>query len=459
MSVRRLSPTANLLRTSRLFALPPPLPRPVSELTGTVPDSDTATLPYPTHAAIETSDSAFQKGEWGLKRSLPLKATTRSSTRHIQIENVDSLDHITDFGSTSAYTKTLEKWQEMDLSLSKAGRNTREPPRSVFESDYDTTDVRKRTLDEERWKFEGPWLKGQTLGEFTGFVEKSVKRRRSEFRRFLRKECARKKLNYLRIKQIEQGAGEGDFKSPDPVSDDELEYFIGQLRRAPSELFRYVQDFLDLPREPPQKATISHLDISDTGPPLTHPSAGLSYLRSHSHTFNHPQYGPQEHKPPFEARVLASGIDARGYKQHYSVFGIGGVTAQHFTDNLFANRKAAEAAPDPDIKGGSKTWLQVNKAGVDPQGRIELGIKKAETSSQLAKDIDIMSKKTEFAAQSSQTTTRLDSPSGRPSNQNKQTYGLDFGHVRKKEEVQPMEEGDEIMPILYETMQGTSRVS
>lgn len=72
MSVARLSPTANLLRNSKLFALPPalslPPARPTAEPTAT---SDTATTLYPIKAALETPTSSLHVGDWGLKRALP----------------------------------------------------------------------------------------------------------------------------------------------------------------------------------------------------------------------------------------------------------------------------------------------------------------------------------------------------------------------------------------------------
>lgn len=74
MSVERrgseTAPTAQLLRSSRLFSLPPPLPRPKQEdRRGTgVETSDTAITPYPTYQIITTPGSSRSRGDWGLKR-------------------------------------------------------------------------------------------------------------------------------------------------------------------------------------------------------------------------------------------------------------------------------------------------------------------------------------------------------------------------------------------------------
>ena len=85
MALRRqsLSPTANLLRNSRLFSLPNPLPRPVVGETvgaGITKASDSATLPYPTHQAIVTTRSSLARGDWGLKRNLPARARVLQSS-------------------------------------------------------------------------------------------------------------------------------------------------------------------------------------------------------------------------------------------------------------------------------------------------------------------------------------------------------------------------------------------
>src|SRR5947207_4919817 len=107
----RVSPAANLLRKSRLFALPPSLSPPVQPPTSSqVSESDTATLPYPIRAAIETPRSSLARGDWGLKRPLPSKSTTTSSSSPVvRVNYLDTFEHITDFESAADHTVTLEK--------------------------------------------------------------------------------------------------------------------------------------------------------------------------------------------------------------------------------------------------------------------------------------------------------------------------------------------------------------
>lgn len=147
MSSKVSSPTATLLRNSRLFSLPPTLPRPLNDLMGHVQSnnlSDTASLPYPTQQAIATTPAALGRGDWGLKRPLPLKSTTKTSTPIYRINALDTREHITDFESASDLSLTLEKIQALHMPITTQAPRTKisrsEPTHSVFDSSADNTD-------------------------------------------------------------------------------------------------------------------------------------------------------------------------------------------------------------------------------------------------------------------------------------------------------------------------------
>ena len=459
MSVRKLSPTANLLRTSRLFSMPPPLPRPITEsdVTATY-GSDTATLPYPIHAAIETTEPALGRGDWGLKRQLPLRSTTRTSTPHIYIKNLDSIDHITDFGSAADHTRTLEKWQEMDLSFSKSGQNVTAPLKSVFDSDYDNTQTKAGSWNHERWRFQGPWLPGQTHGEFTGYVHKKVKERRLEFRGFLRDVRARALTATRRRELIESGEDQEILGQLDDdrieVSDEELEKYIKQLRKDPLRLNRYIEVFLDLPREfRGPRASSVYEALEHRGPLSTHPSAGLSYLRSHSHTVNHPLYGPQENKPPVQARVLHPQVDSSGYKRSYAILGIGGVATSD-GKRTFDKQDEKDGVKnfDPDIEGGGKLYVHLRKASISPAGHIELGNQRAETNALYALGVQEINLP-RAAAASARDRSMPDLTQRNVRTRNRQSYGLEnLGDVKKSERPLPLSEGTNMQEILRSAM-------
>ena len=367
--MRRLSPTAHLLRTSRLFSLPPPLPRPSSDLTASANyESDTATLPYPIHAAIETTNSSLSRGDWGLKRPLPLKSTTRTSTPTIHIDNVDSIDQITDFSSAADHVLTLRKWQELGtpLSISEEKKEI-DYVRSVFESKYDNTFQDDSDPSKQRWKYRGPWLAGKTEGEFKVYVERDIKSRRLDFKRYLGGRLVEERTMARRREATERGE-KSEGLVPVTVSEEEVEDFVRRLRNDEQKLHKLVEEYLDLPRDRGSASSV----YDKKGPPATHPSAGLSYLRTSSHTYNHPLLGPQEDPAPVQARVIRPQTTAANFKYDKALIGVGGIVAEDVRHS-FGRDSTGVTNYDPDKPGGAKVYINVpSRASVDPRGRIEI---------------------------------------------------------------------------------------
>ncbi|KAF2275695.1 uncharacterized protein EI97DRAFT_434113 [Westerdykella ornata] len=227
MALRRqnLSPTANLLRNSRLFSLPNPLPPPsVSSTFGSAnKTSDTATLPYPTHQAIATTPSSLSRGDWGLKRPLPARSRIlQTSNPVVRIKQWDTIEHVTDFDSASDHVRTREKFLEMAVPVLRGMSHFNEkdlsapPPKSAFEKDADVTsydvedgldgagialqvlrqsfdmskkapkDASQKTwLPNLRWKHDGPWLPGLAAEEFNSYITNELSKRRQEFNQYL----------------------------------------------------------------------------------------------------------------------------------------------------------------------------------------------------------------------------------------------------------------------------------
>ena len=239
------------------------------------------------------------------------------------------------------------------------------------------------------------------------------------------------------------------------VSDAELDAFIKQLRKQPDGLNRYIHQFLDLPREQrSQQASSVRKDIQESGPPSTHPSAGLSYLRSHSHTFNHPLYGPQENKPPVQGRVLLPQRDSRGFLRSHAVMGIGGVaTEDHKHPFTRSDEEPVVAEFQPDIPGGGKVWLQIRKASVNAQGRIQLGNQRAETNALHAAGLTESLRLPEAAARSSKMTSMPRLSPFPPHKKIMHGYGLEgLGEVRTSERAVPYDEGTELKDVLQRSL-------
>ncbi|MCJ1284533.1 hypothetical protein MMC26_003866 [Xylographa opegraphella] len=397
-----MSPTASLLRQSRLFSLPPPLPRPnqTNATTGITFQSDTATLPYPIHASIETTQSSLARGDWGLKRPLPQRSTSGTTTPVIRIGAIDTIDHITDFNSAADHTLTLRKWQEMNMPVSmpqvRRSISNSDPLISTFEEDLNSTEATgiNSSGDSKRWKYRGPWLAGKTAGEFEDYITKRIKKRRPEFRKYMREWLRQRMTITARRDAIDKGK---DIPSADvKVSEEELQAEIIKLRHDPTDLWVLIWRFLDLPGSPPgvhlhavdrMLTSIGSIEEDqankdiEQGPPTTHPSAGLSYLRTASHVPNHPILGPLSSQPPVITRILkvpspAGNIDKGGF------VGVGGIVAQEAKSRVFKDAGSSQWTDfDADLEGGAKGWVHLQRASIDPQGRIKLEVERASDDS------------------------------------------------------------------------------
>lgn len=253
------------------------------------------------------------------------------------------------------------------------------PAASVFEASFDNTESLQRTVDQSRWKFEGPWLAGRTDGEFEQYVARQIRNRRLEFREFLRSRLS--ELVHVSRRRAAQVEGEQHDESAHKISDSHLDQYIKRLRHDEQKLSLLVEEFLDLPTGSGPGANEKYVTTdSEKGPPKTHLSAGLSYLRSASHIDNHPILGPMEDGPPVQARILRpQKLASRGPKYSRALFGVGGIAVDDYV--FTAHSSAGEqgvASFDPDIPGGAKIWVHLSRAKIDPHGRIKLEPKRAE---------------------------------------------------------------------------------
>lgn len=411
MASRTVSPGGALLRSSRMFSVPPPLPRP------SIP-SESATLPHPIHLSITTPYASLQRGDWGFKRPLPLRSTTKTSTPLIRVEAVDTLEHITEFRSSADHALTLQKWLEMDIPLTvtseakvggKANPFSDKNLQSVFEDEIDTTTDLAKGVDkfDTRWRFKGPWLAGENEGDFASYLKKDIRSKKIEFRQFLREELAASMTRKANAEHREASGG-GDvlpaIKATE-ITDVQLAEYIKTLRKDVKSLYLQIRNFLDLaPVATDDKHLVEELELYTVaqkprafasemqtlpvtsspyaagGPPKTHPSAGLSYSRTASRTFNHPEFGPQAHKTPVEARIVLpkqrnSTIPALGVGGFVTGVPEGDTTFQtaHFNHSRGPQRSIPGiVGVNPKEVGGGKTWVHPKSASIDANGKVVL---------------------------------------------------------------------------------------
>ncbi|PMD19070.1 hypothetical protein NA56DRAFT_647504 [Hyaloscypha hepaticicola] len=418
MASRNMSPGGALLRASRVFSIPPPLPRPGADLSSAaIFNSDSATLAHPIHQTITTPQSSLARGDWGFKRPLPLRATTKSSTPFIRVESIDTYEHITEFNSSADHSISLQKWQEMGVPLTipaiKNGKDTEtfrsDTRRSVFDSDLDSTTADQSTREELRWKFKGPWLAGLNEVTFKTYVTTEVRNRKLEFQDFMRAACAKALTREAR--RLATEAGESEQAPPtveaSDVTEEQFIEYIKELRTERTTLYKLIRSFLDLPPAPlkdtadrvldlltasvqPQRAKGTDILQSEspyakTGPPKTHPSAGLAYSRSAQHIYNHPTFGPQRNKKPVKARVIMPKSASTG--SFGAALGVGGFVTElpnsGFKDDFLSSRRRKTIIPgvekiEPDKVGGSKLYVNPTHARIDPKGRVLLNVESAD---------------------------------------------------------------------------------
>lgn len=367
--------------------------------------SPTSSIHFPTHLTVTTTSASRATGDWGFKRPLPVKTTTNTTYPLVRVRKVDSTEHVTDFQSASDHAITLKKFQELSIPLSVPIPKSSESyvqrifPSSVFEEDTDVTALtpeQKSQLANVRWKFTGPWLAGMTDGEFKRYLVKKVRCKRAEFRAVMKQTLAAEmtKDRAQKAREAAETTEEPPAVTADDIDDALLTDYLRDLRQDRMTLFNLVSSFLDL-APVDQHTELSYLGTmapnrpkvlersnpyAAEGPPITHPSAGLSYLRTRMFQENHPIYGPQKHHPPIKSRVLRPANTTAGiYRPSIGVGGfVGSISGG---DNMFNETRQSNTARSRSLRnvelekyGGSKIYTHLNFATVSSSGRTTISI-------------------------------------------------------------------------------------
>lgn len=441
-----LSPGAALLRGSRLFSLPtkavPQAPGDISRLVKGM--AEQTTQPFPTLQAIGSPRATRDQGDWGLKRPMPYQATNAKFNPLIRVYELDTVETVTDYGRATDHNMALQRWQAINTpitSQTNAEQRQHIVGKSVFEEAADIIHIeptKRHTLEDKRWKFEGPWLAGIPEGSFQNYVKKKVRTRRQEFREFLRAQLAADKNANAAADAMDRGSDKPTTTlTAADVTDEQLTEYLRSLRHDRPLLFRLVGKFLDLaPVEPSDKiyqnlarstSSLSGGFLSPLtglgdlasgaaapsssgtptaanrghnsgnpwahdGPPISHPSAGLSYLRTAAFIDNHPVYGPQKAHPPIDARVLVPRSSVGSWSAKLGVAGV--ATDSPFGEAAYANTRhnptfnnnraiPALSVIDPTIYGGAKIPVRVAVAKINSHGRIIMTVAEPEPESVL----------------------------------------------------------------------------
>lgn len=399
------SPGGALLRTSRMFSMPKPLQDSHGAVQAALrgKSSESMTKSQPRMQSVTSPLTSRQNGDWGFKRAFPLKTTLKTSTPLIRLKNLDARENVTDFESAADHTLSLEKFQELRVAMSlpkkkaDAASTIAQPPgdKSVFEESLDTTDAEGNS-ELRRWKFEGPWLANMTEGDFIRYLEKQVRPRRRQFRALLREKLAEDITARQNKIAMETGKTAPPVLTSSDITDAQFTEYLRALRNDRVVLYDIVAKFLDLaPLGRPVGIVQSLRPVAESpwgtsGPPRTHPSAGISYLRTSSFLENHPVYGPQGRRTPVTARVVSPRLSNSPPR-----LGVAGFVADPPTgDNMFNVRYAKggrnnnpvfDGIKNLDITtyGGAKVYVDPATASVDSSGNIILELKEAGAEAQV----------------------------------------------------------------------------
>lgn len=273
-------------------------------------------------------------------------------------------------GLPISQTATSRNKVSQYIKTDSQGQAILESHKSVFESTDDNTEAETLSTEGGRWKYKGPWLAGQTQGEFNEYAERTIRKRKGEFGEFLRERLAQKATGARRRDAID--SGEVTPVDPVVISDDDLKVYIKGLRTDEATMFRLIEEFLDLPSTSRASEIWTSTDSLE-GPPTTHPSAGLSYLRAGAHTLNHPILGPQCDQRPLHGRVLV----AQSPRRIKAIIGVGGIVAEDSKIKGPTPVGAGVNRFEPDIPGGAKIWVKPERITIDSQGQIKLQLARA----------------------------------------------------------------------------------
>jgi hypothetical protein len=477
MRAARLSPAATLLRNSRLFAVPAEIALPPIEPSSEpVSFSRTATTIYPTRAAIETPLASLNQGDWGLKRPLPIKTTTKSGTPVVRYQRgIDTAEHVVDFESAADHVLTLRKYAELRQPLGYPQKQLTNslPPPSAFDSRLDHTapeppsaswlgerpinseddvpehlknampDIRQAWLESpqqpmpkekdevlpipephRRWRYTGPYLAGLNGLEFDEFLSTITTAKREAFREVVKKDLRASIVQARRQRALEEGqygiegeqqvSFEGEqpmerelqasaderqtiegehqsleegftFQMPvEPevpkVTDEEVTEHMRYLRSEPGKFGPLIAEFFDLADGVKQnnsnisnpfsygRDTAASVLYTEFGPPRTHPSAGLSYLKTDTTATNDVEKGPRSSKPELVARLVKStNIPNQGYRPTVGVAGFIVSGLSHSQISTTSDQFKFEAQD-----GGKKLIVEPTGATVSSNGSLGL---------------------------------------------------------------------------------------
>ena len=326
----------------------------------------------------------------------------------VRVHEHDTFEHVTDFESAADHVVTLEKFQELNLPISlmqsdNLGRQFNPKHESPFERQFDNTheSAERNEAEAKQFRKSGPWVPEMSETEFTRFLAKAQSEKPRLLEQLRRDWEA--KTHALRRKDAQDKGEDLETLEFPKLDDEQFMTYIKELRANPEELGPVVYDLFDLPPTGPPppgafkgpKYSSPTLDLSSSqyaylGPPKTHPSAGLSYHRSHALIHNHPENGPQTGGRPVEARILRPRGKFRNRTAWSAAIGVGGIVTEDLSRVGFAESSTPRGYNkfDATVPHGPRFWASANRAFVDSEGKISLSISRPSMNSKASYGVE-----------------------------------------------------------------------
>jgi hypothetical protein len=187
----------------------------------------------------------------------------------------------------------------------------------------------------------------------------------------------RRNLLRQRLEAARDKGEMGEEITEQSITDQEVAEYMRRLRNNPTRFGPILAEMLDLPEGPSKpsrdtrdpweygRITLATDAWTMRGPPKTHPSAGLSYLKSSAFANNHPTQGPQKYAAPVVARAVKTKNRA-----------VGGNDVNYGLAGFIVPNPGGDSMKSSDSfvpqKGGQKIPLRPSEAYVSEDGLLKM---------------------------------------------------------------------------------------
>lgn len=233
-----------------------------------------------------------------------------------------------------------------------------------------------------RWRYSGPYLAGMNGMEFDAFLKNITRDKKAAFRDLVRNDLVKQREHEQSLQALEEGRVAASHDSPAEVTEEDVTEHLRYLRSEPGKFGPLIAEFFDLADGPRPSSetqdpwsygrdTIAADPYKESGPPRTHPSAGLSYLKFEKFSQNDIVVGPRATRPPVPARLLKS-IQA-AHNRHIPFVGVAGfIVPQPTSASTSFSELNWKWAPTKD---GPKMVVTPTTATVSQAGKVEIQTK------------------------------------------------------------------------------------